>query len=262
MEIEDWNEYGELKQHVKIYYDAHTTPAKGTPTPTPNITPAKKTASKAATATSSESSSKPSESTKSEPETKAEVKKNVEEPEKAAPTGGLPTAFTIAMKQAGEEAAKKAKEGKKKVVQVFDGTGEATPKTAAKAEKEVPETEAKDVSSSKSATEPTYGLAALMITDHPIHHSVASMQSPTSTAWKTPQIPTSKFSAAGPMNIESLQSPNSTAWKPTTFEPPVTHHRGSEVEEASAEEIRAIEKAQAIKEEDEDDESDEEAIQD
>ncbi|PHH76514.1 hypothetical protein CDD80_1485 [Ophiocordyceps camponoti-rufipedis] len=27
VEIEDWNEYGELKQHVKIYYDEHTIPS-------------------------------------------------------------------------------------------------------------------------------------------------------------------------------------------------------------------------------------------
>ncbi|PHH66034.1 hypothetical protein CDD81_559 [Ophiocordyceps australis] len=27
VEVEDWNEYGELKQHVKIYYDEHTIPS-------------------------------------------------------------------------------------------------------------------------------------------------------------------------------------------------------------------------------------------
>jgi hypothetical protein len=26
VEIEEWNEYGELKQHVKIYYDESTIP--------------------------------------------------------------------------------------------------------------------------------------------------------------------------------------------------------------------------------------------
>ncbi|KUI67020.1 hypothetical protein VM1G_01739 [Cytospora mali] len=35
VEIEEWNEYGELKQHVKIYYDEFTQPAKGSIAPVP-----------------------------------------------------------------------------------------------------------------------------------------------------------------------------------------------------------------------------------
>ncbi|KAK7745379.1 hypothetical protein SLS53_002875 [Cytospora paraplurivora] len=35
VEIEEWNEYGELKQHVKIYFDEFTQPAKGSVAPVP-----------------------------------------------------------------------------------------------------------------------------------------------------------------------------------------------------------------------------------
>ncbi|ROW16286.1 hypothetical protein VPNG_01852 [Cytospora leucostoma] len=35
VEVEEWNEYGELKQHVKIYFDEHTQPAKGSVAPVP-----------------------------------------------------------------------------------------------------------------------------------------------------------------------------------------------------------------------------------
>lgn len=35
VEIEEWNEYGELKQHVKLYYDEFTQPAKGSIAPVP-----------------------------------------------------------------------------------------------------------------------------------------------------------------------------------------------------------------------------------
>lgn len=34
-EIEEWNEYGELKQHVTIYFDEHTQPPKGSVAPVP-----------------------------------------------------------------------------------------------------------------------------------------------------------------------------------------------------------------------------------
>lgn len=57
----------------------------------------------------------------------------------------------------------------------------------------------------------------------------------------------------------SLQSPASTAWKPTDVDPPVRTHRGSEVEQASLDEIRRIEKEEMIEEgieEDDDEDND------
>jgi hypothetical protein len=169
------------------------------------------------------------------------------------------------MKQIGEEAAAKAKESKKvikKPVEVFDGTGEK------EAETKAPETpksklihfashtdESKEeAASSTSAPIAALDLSALSIQDHSLdhaHHPQApqlgqSMQSPTSTAWKAP---VSKFTEGG-----GLQSPGTGAWHPytaTDVNPPITQHRGSDVEEASAEEIKKVEDCLVIQEEDE-----------
>jgi hypothetical protein len=70
----------------------------------------------------------------------------------------------------------------------------------------------------------------------------AGLQSPTTATWKTP---------SSPENLrEILQSPTSTSWLPTGhFESgSVTSLHGSLVENASEEEIAAIERAETIKE--------------
>ena len=86
-----------------------------------------------------------------------------------------------------------------------------------------------------------------------------SIQSPGSGAWRKAPDAKIELPASPPstMNKFSLQSPNSTAWKPTEFNSPILEHRGSSISEASAEEIKAVEEACAIPEEDEDDDDDE-----
>lgn len=80
--------------------------------------------------------------------------------------------------------------------------------------------------------------------------TAAGLQSPTSGAWKGSGEDTSSVEALR----NTIQSPTSTAWKPTDIDPPVTTHRGSVVSPVSAEEIKAVEKELAIKEEPEEDE--------
>lgn len=102
MEVEDWNEYGELKQHVKIV------PIDGfkTAPPPPPV--------KAASASKSTSGLAAAEKAKPK-----EAEKGPEIP------GAQPTAFTLAMRTVGEEAAAKAKEAKKVVIKKVEDIGKA-----------------------------------------------------------------------------------------------------------------------------------------
>jgi len=97
VEIEDWNEYGELKQHVKIV------PVDGSPVPPPAPVQAKPSA---------------------KPVIAGEVETSKPETPKA-PAEGSSAQFTLAMRDIGQEAAQKAKEVKTKGMQVLSGSGKA-----------------------------------------------------------------------------------------------------------------------------------------
>jgi hypothetical protein len=153
------------------------------------------------------------------------------------------------MRQAGQEAAQKAKDAKKKVTETFTGVGEAEP-------------ERKDVEKVKSAAVPLSISLTQPLSDR---HNIVTptiLQSPTSTAWKrTPESShTHSADETGKLQRASFQSPTSTAWKPTDTDPPILMHRGSSVSSASAECIKQIEEDETIPEEDE--EGSEEAVED
>ncbi|KAG6006522.1 hypothetical protein E4U21_006976 [Claviceps maximensis] len=114
-EIEDWNEYGELKQHVTIYYDENTIPNIHNKPPEPKKT--KKSAAKAAVATNTQKASKaappappapplpePKPSSSSTTTTKTTTTKNGETPPADAKQTTLP------LRSFADEAAQKAKE--------------------------------------------------------------------------------------------------------------------------------------------------------
>jgi len=214
--VEDWNEYGELKQHVTMYYDEYTTPAKGSVAPTPSGTPSKPPVNQ-------KENQKPVAPT-------SESSKAAVEPLKPL-AGGQPTSFTLAMRQVGQEAAQKAKEVKKMATETFVGVGKAEPGKKDQTAKP----SALDTSTERHTIETTtYG------------------QSPTSTTWSRevhgkPVTPRHSID-----KLESMQSPNSTAWKPTDIDLPITMHRGSSVSEVSAECIKQVEDDETIPEEDED----------
>ena len=186
--------------------------------------------------------------------------KAVDEPKE--PVGGQPTSLTLAMRQAGAEAAQLAKGGKKKV-ETLVGVGQAEPEPAKKAvdTKSKEKAEVEDVT--KSLDE--LSVTSTPQTPHKID-SVAALQSPNSTSWKQP-IPFNPTATpkSAPHSIDSaasLQSPTSTAWKSADTKPPVMTHRGSEVSVVSKECIKKIEDEQAIaeeSEEDDDSEDDEES---
>jgi hypothetical protein len=218
VEVEEWNEYGELKQHIKIV------PIGGTPSGSAAATP---------TTTPSKASAVAKENIKPTPAA-AESSKLAEPIQHVA---AAPSSFTLAMRQAGQEAAQKAKDSKKKPVEALEGIGEADP---------VKE-------SQKSAVIPPP--IAVLGPPHSVE-STAALQSPGSSAWRS--APGGKFHTPKSSldKLESLQSPNSTAWKPTDIDAPVLVHRGSTISEASEECITRVEEDETIVEEDEDAEED------
>lgn len=227
VEIEEWNEYGELKQHITIYHEggAPTNSAAPTPSGTPSKAPVLP------------------KNNKPEPVAAAESSKDAESKPAA---GAQPSSFTLAMRQVGEEAAQKAKEAKQKVTETFTGVGEAEPE---KEDAEKDNSTAVRPPPSISLTEPLSG-------NHNID-TPTNQQSSTSIALgHTPDsIRIASYSVDEMENLQrgSLQSPNSTSWKPTDINPPILVHRGSSVSSASAECIKQIEDEATIPEEDEED---------
>jgi hypothetical protein len=165
------------------------------------------------------------------------------EPSKPA-VESAPSSITLALRQAGQEAAQKAKDTKKKgPVETLEGVGKAEP--------------AKDLEKSAAIPPP------LAILDSPTEKNTIEtkswLQSPTSTAWRKTADGNITNSRRRSIEIlESMQSPNSTAWKPTDVDPPILIHRGSSISLASAEEIRQVEEEFKIDEVDEEDEEDDE----
>ncbi|KAK2624451.1 hypothetical protein QTJ16_006401 [Diplocarpon rosae] len=111
VEVEDWNEYGELKQHVKIVnapgslvlkpalQQPASAPVKGTPAPAAK------------------------ENVKPEPK----VTGKTDNGEAQSPASVEPTPISLALRQVGQEAAQKAKENNKstKPVKTLSGAGKA-----------------------------------------------------------------------------------------------------------------------------------------
>ncbi|KXH48902.1 hypothetical protein CSIM01_08561 [Colletotrichum simmondsii] len=264
VEIEEWNEYGELKQHVKIYYDEFTIPdinnkpkeivKKKIIKKVPKGTLAAKAA---AAASSSESSSSapapppapplPKDDTSSAPAPAKDKPVNT-------PKSPVESASTASHQSIADEAAKRAKELRLKSLRE---------KVQAAADKRAEGEAAAASAATTTAAEPTTATP-----ETPRKPSVAStgsgssvhsakplgLQSPTTGSWGI-----TATTATNPDALrETLQSPTTARWKPSDVDKPVTVHMGAEVASASQEEIAAVEKAEAIKEEPSQENSDEE----
>ncbi|KAG5949638.1 hypothetical protein E4U53_005799 [Claviceps sorghi] len=113
-EIEDWNEYGELKQHVKIYYDEHTIPNIHNKPPEPKKTqkPAAKPAAKPAVPSDHPVASKAAPAAPAAPP--LPDPKPSSSSTTTTKTGGKPPEAgkqtTLPMRSVADEAAQKAKE--------------------------------------------------------------------------------------------------------------------------------------------------------
>ncbi|TGO12481.1 hypothetical protein BTUL_0088g00580 [Botrytis tulipae] len=110
VEIEDWNEYGELKQHIKIV------PVSG-----PGANPA----IQAKPPTNLKENNKPAVAPAAPP---ASTPKSVN----TKPSGAAETTITLALRQATQEAAQKAKDLKKKATETLVGATKSEPEKASK----------------------------------------------------------------------------------------------------------------------------------
>ncbi|KHO00641.1 Thioredoxin-like fold protein [Metarhizium album ARSEF 1941] len=222
VEIEDWNEYGELKQHVKIYYDEHTIPNINNKPPEPAKT--SKSVAKLAVVSSS---------TAEAPKTATPILESKAATEAAAISKAGPAESgketTTSMRSVAGEAAQKAKElhlknlrekahGKKG----DDGGSDSSSKTTTSDSK--PDQEDGENKANTEDGKPP------------------GLQSPISTAWKN-------LSGDDALR-ETVQSPTSGRWRPNSVDSSGFQARlRANVVTVSPEEIKRIEGEQEIKEE-------------
>ncbi|KAL2180286.1 uncharacterized protein P884DRAFT_236948 [Thermothelomyces heterothallicus CBS 202.75] len=232
VEIEEWNEYGELKDHVTFYYDEYTQPSIHQ---APKQPPAG--APKAPSATTA-SPAPPAPAPAPAPASASASKTTTTE--KAASAASTAAAnVTLPVRSIAEEAAAKAKQVHLQSLRdkVYgkdnnnNNNSASTASTSPSSTSATASTQASDATSTTTTTTTTTSSSASQGT-------TAGLQSPTSSGWKAP--------AGGPAPV---QSPTSTGWKPRDVEPPVTELHGAPVERASAAEIAAVEEAEAIREE-------------
>ncbi|PQE11567.1 Thioredoxin-like fold protein [Rutstroemia sp. NJR-2017a WRK4] len=172
VEVEDWNEYGELKQHVKIV-------AVSGPGANPAI--------KAKPPVANNENKKPAVAPAAPP---AVTKKPVES---KPPAGAAETTITLAMRQVGQAAAQKAKDIKKEVTKA--------PVAAAKPE---PKASSQPVQTKSKAVEEKHDFETITL-----------LQDPATSTWSARPVTQLKLDTKEETmrKLESLQSPTSTAWK-------------------------------------------------
>ncbi|PQE04072.1 Thioredoxin-like fold protein [Rutstroemia sp. NJR-2017a BVV2] len=172
VEVEDWNEYGELKQHVKIV-------AVSGPGANPAI--------KAKPPVANNENKKPAVAPAAPP---AVTKKPVES---NPPAGAAETTITLAMRQVSQAAAQKAKDNKKVATK--------TPVVAAKPEP-------------KASSQPLQTKTKPADEKHDFE-TITLLQDPGTSTWSARPATQLKLDTKEETmrKLESLQSPTSTAWK-------------------------------------------------
>ncbi|EFY86606.1 hypothetical protein MAC_07384 [Metarhizium acridum CQMa 102] len=225
VEIEDWNEYGELKQHVKIYYDEHTIPNIHNKPPEPAKTskPAAKPAAASNTTVASKAAPPPPAPPMPEPKAATEV---ATKPNDGPAESGKEN--TLPMRTVADEAAQKAKQLRLKSLREKvhgkkgdDGGPESSSEAA--------------IVDSKSETEDGKNTTDIEEQKPP------GLQSPTSTSWRNK-------SGEGALR-ETVQSPTSGRWRPNSVDATgVKTQNGAKVVAASPVEIKQIEREQKLKE--------------
>lgn len=243
VEIEEWNEYGELKQHVKIYYDEFTQPKKGAIAPVPKY---KQPEDKTPYPPAMPNPPPPPDRVKSEAEQNANKIAAAVKGSKSSNNNN--TKVVAATRSVAEEAAQKAKD------------------TAARAKKAKLEAlrekvhgkkaEAGEEEEGAEADAPTKEMSQLSVAASTSSSTSAApvgagLQSPTSGAWKDSGAGDNTSLGAA---LHTVQSPTTATWKAhqggETF-------AGAKVASASAEQIEEVESKEAIKEEPESEEKEE-----
>ncbi|POR34525.1 Uncharacterized protein TPAR_05242 [Tolypocladium paradoxum] len=206
VEIEDWNEYGELKQHVKIYYDEHTIPSihdKAPEAPKPKQKPVAKPAPAPAPA--------PAPPAPPAPEPKASSSKAKTENKETAKAEAAQATTVLPMRSVADEAAQKAKDLRLKSLRE-KVHGNKTESDAAPAEPSTPKKTAAAEEEEKLETKLSSS-----------YSKAAGLQSPTSGTWKD-------ASQADPAAREPVQSPTSGRWRPRSGDMSARVASASEVE--------------------------------
>ncbi|KAI0136528.1 hypothetical protein BJ170DRAFT_15389 [Xylariales sp. AK1849] len=286
VEIEDWNEYGELKQHVTIYHDDFTIPPKNqAPIPNPlrplqHSKPAASAAAPTSTTTPKAAPAAPPLPGKKENEPKA-----TEEPTRSGVASAVASA-AAPIKSIAEEAAQKAKQvrlnslrekvyGKEDKDSSTEGESKDTAKEGGSRDTDTAATAADGVKTSDEDTAAAIPAPLNLTKQSPVASAVgtsdltispptptvkaagaAGLQSPTTGAWKT--------TTQEDHLRQVLQSPTSGTWKAgdSNMALPIRGHHGSTIPSASVDEIAAVETAETIPEasaEEEEDEEDDEA---
>ncbi|CAN8098988.1 unnamed protein product [Discula destructiva] len=238
-EIEEWNEYGELKQHVKIYFDEHTQPPKGSVAPVPKYSqPANKDAHPPAVLNFPPPAPvQPSE---------AQVQSNKIASAISAGHPKQQSAKSMAEEAADKAnaraaAARKARIEELKAKVQKDKDGSASSEDVVKAG----EASATAATPETKTEPPTEGLSNLSLATQPLASpGTSGLQSPTSGAWK-------ETGGSIEDNLRTtIQSPMSTSWKPPA-ETSLAEDTfaGAKVVSVSAEEAKKIEDQEMIKEE-------------
>ncbi|TRX93923.1 hypothetical protein FHL15_005305 [Xylaria flabelliformis] len=273
VEIEEWNEYGELKQHVTIYYDDFTIPPKSQAPPPVAMRPlnqpfpksgiAPSSSHTAATTTPVTSKGVPAPPAPPLPTDKDKAKIALSSPNStgtAKKVANAAATATAPIHNLAEEAAQKAKKVQLDRLREKVHGKKDTPSssTAEGKDKENKIPDAADPKHTKKATSAAADSVSASISNLTLASdgpaSAVGIQSPTTGKWRSGA---SSDGGAQPL----LQSPTTGTWKAGAnrgIGETITQHRGSVVASASEEEIAAIEKAEAIPEVDSSEEEDEE----
>ncbi|KAF9761774.1 hypothetical protein IL306_003677 [Fusarium sp. DS 682] len=225
VEIEEWNEYGELKEHVTIYMDEFTIPSINDKLPEPplkrpidltggllsSMTPSPVAKAVAAAAASAAATPKPTPTAPPLPEAKGGAPSATSKPS----TGPKKEEKTLPIRSVADEAAQKAKELRSKALRE-----KVHGKDGAKTKKD--DTSAKETGKSKESDTPAA--------------KVDGIQSPTSSSW-----------AETDAGRNAIQSPTSGTWKESGSGSIASLKRASV--EVSPDGAKAIEAKTAIKEE-------------
>ncbi|KAG6245395.1 hypothetical protein E4U24_004402 [Claviceps purpurea] len=203
VEIEDWNEYGELKQHVKIYYDEHTIPNIHNKPPEPKKTqkPAAKPAVSKNTPVATSKTAPAAPPAPSLPKAKAKPSSSSSTPTTTKTGTKTPDAesqTTLPMRSVADEAAQKAKEIRLKSLREKVHGKKADSDAAAE-----------PASKATTSNTDTAQIKETTITEK---STPAGLQSPTSSTWQNKD--------AGSL---IPQSPTSGKWRPGSIIGAMSH---------------------------------------
>lgn len=242
-EIEEWNEYGELKQQI-----GSVPPVTATPTSSNSNTPSKGPRMPSATLLeSSPAAMSPRSASPSRGSHHIQIMDPAEEPSTPKKEE---TPLTLAMRQAGEEAARKA--GDKKIADKHQSTQIRSAGISIADSKKLDDSAA--IPPPSGTTEAGAAVKPTPVTaDREEEMAQPSAESPKGMRTSITEETRPKSS---PLTQESAaESTASLQLEASDEKSPIYLHRGSSISMASKDEIAEVEKSQAIMEEDEGDDS-------